>query len=402
MPSELFDPMLELAIRVAKKGQRAKPPISPPARVAPILKFKKISTKAKEAIYETVDTDAEFRGRVAAAATEAKVGRIGMMFLERPDGWQDFVDTMVDAAEEPVVESTSQIARLEDAVRVAEGSRDAARSDLADADERLRARDEEIERLRGEVKIATDELAKVQKSNDELTAQRQRAVGELKHTEEVMVRHITERKRLEALVATMTAAQLSTTHVGGAVTNAEVCSALDDMEATLSELREQVESLRGSATPEAVAVERRVPLPVPHGLFDTSVEYAEYLFSIPAMTVLIDGYNVTKEADPNKDLDLQREWLLNGLAALAARRDVSFEVVFDGADVAVPNAAGRNGVRCRFTTADVEADDEIIAMVASMDRTKPVTVVSSDKRVRAGANAGGANVLYSRQLIDLL
>ena len=254
MPSELFDPMLELAIRVAKKGQRAKPPISPPARVAPILKFKKISTKAKEAIYETVDTDAEFRGRVAAAATEAKVGRIGMMFLERPDGWQDFVDTMVDAAEEPVVESTSQIARLEDAVRVAEGSRDAARSDLADADERLRARDEEIERLRGEVKIATDELAKVQKSNDELTAQRQRAVGELKHTEEVMVRHITERKRLEALVATMTAAQLSTTHVGGAVTNAEVCSALDDMEATLSELREQVESLRGSATPEAVAV----------------------------------------------------------------------------------------------------------------------------------------------------
>ena len=120
------------------------------------------------------------------------------------------------------------------------------------------------------------------------------------------------------------------------------------------------------------------------------------------MTVLIDGYNVTKEADPNKDLDLQREWLLNGLAALAARRDVSFEVVFDGADVTVPNAAGRNGVRCRFTTADVEADDEIIAMVASMDRTKPVTVVSSDKRVRAGANAGGANVLYSRQLIDLL
>ena len=200
----------------------------------------------------------------------------------------------------------------------------------------------------------------------------------------------------------MTAAQLSTTQVGGAVTNAEVCSALDDMEATLSELREQVESLRGSATPEAVAVERRVPLPVPHGLFDTSVEYAEYLFSIPAMTVLIDGYNVTKEADPNKDLDLQREWLLNGLAALAARRDVSFEVVFDGADVTVPNAAGRNGVRCRFTTADVEADDEIIAMVASMDRTKPVTVVSSDKRVRAGANAGGANVLYSHQLIDLL
>ena len=151
-----------------------------------------------------------FRARVAEAATEAKVGRIGMMFLERPDGWRDFVDTMVDAAEEPVVESSSQIARLEDAVRVAEGSRDAARSDLAEADERLRERDEEIERLRGEVKIAADELAKVRKVNDELSAQRQRAVGELKHTEEVMVRHVTERKRLEALVATMT---LSLIHI---------------------------------------------------------------------------------------------------------------------------------------------------------------------------------------------
>ena len=41
-------------------------------------------------------------------------------------------------------------------------------------------------------------------------------------------------------------------------------------------------------------------------------------------------------------------------------------------------------------------------MVAAMDRTKPVTVVSTDKRVRAGAASGGANVLYSRQLIDLV
>ena len=57
--------MLRLALNVAKKGQRAKPPIPAPAKVAPILKFKKISTKAKEAIYETVDTDEEFRARVA-------------------------------------------------------------------------------------------------------------------------------------------------------------------------------------------------------------------------------------------------------------------------------------------------------------------------------------------------
>ena len=120
------------------------------------------------------------------------------------------------------------------------------------------------------------------------------------------------------------------------------------------------------------------------------------------MTVLIDGYNVTKEADPNKELDLQREWLLNGLAGLTGRYTTIFEVVFDGADVATPQAPPRHRVRCRFTTAGIEADDEIIAMVNAMDERRPVTVVSSDKRVRAGANTGGANIVHSRQIIELL
>ena len=73
MPSDLFDPMLELALSVAKKGRRAKPPVPAPPKVAPILKFKKVPNKAKEALYDTLDADEEFRSRVAEAATEAKV-----------------------------------------------------------------------------------------------------------------------------------------------------------------------------------------------------------------------------------------------------------------------------------------------------------------------------------------
>ena len=214
MPSDLFDPMLELALSVAKKGRRAKPPVPAPPKVAPILKFKKVPNKAKEALYDTLDVDEEFRSRVAEAATEAKVGRIGMMFLERPDGWQDFVDTMVDAAVEPVIESSGQIARLEEAVVAAKTSRDAARAEAETAQRALADRDGEIEQLREELETVRSELAKVNAASQELAAERKRAVGELKHTEEVMVRHITERKRLEALVETMTAAQLSTNQVG--------------------------------------------------------------------------------------------------------------------------------------------------------------------------------------------
>lgn len=120
------------------------------------------------------------------------------------------------------------------------------------------------------------------------------------------------------------------------------------------------------------------------------------------MTVLIDGYNVTKEAQPDQPLDVQRDWLLQGLATLASRHDARFEVVFDGADVAAPNRSPHDRVRHRFTPAGVEADDDIIDSVASLDQTRPVTVVSSDRRVRDGAKAGGANVIHSRQLAALL
>ena len=259
-----------------------------------------------------------------------------MMFLERPDGWRDFVDTMVEAAEEPVVESSSQIGRLEQSLSAVTNARDSARQELAQAQSTLQDRDAEIETLRGELEAARAELEKVQESNGDLVSQRERAVSELKHTEEVMTRHVTERKRLEALTETMTAAQLSTTQVGGSITDGDVRSAVDDLTKTVASLQEQLDTLRSAATPEAVAVERRVPLSVPHGLFDDSVEYAEYLLNIPGMTVLIDGYNVTKEAQTNQDLDLQREWLLNGLATLAARYAAEFEVVFDGADVSRP------------------------------------------------------------------
>lgn len=402
MPSDLFDPMLDLALRVAKKGERSKPPIAAPAKVASVMKFSKVPAKAKEAVFDALDTDADFRARVAEAATEAKVGRTAMMFLERPDGWQEFVDTMVEAADEPIVESTSQIARLEESLEATSTDLNRARSELEDSQATLLERESSIESLEAEVAEANRELAELRETNEDLVSQRQRAVGELKHTEEVMARHVAERKRLETLVDTMTAAQLSTDQVGGAVTDGEVRSAADAMAETITALQGQLQALRDAATPEAVPVQRRVPLAVPHGLFDDSVEYADYLFNIPGMTVLIDGYNVTKEAHSEMALDIQRDWLLNGLATLASRNGTHFRVIFDGADVDAPNARTHDRVRHRFTPAGIEADDEIIDSVASMDRTKPVTVVSSDKRVREGAKAGGANLLYSHQLLHFL
>lgn len=403
MPSSLFDPLLDLALSVAKKGKKKKPPIAPPARLVPMLKFAKLPDKAKEAVLEVLDTDDDFRARVAKAATEKAVGRTGLAYVERNDGWETFVNQMLEAADEPVITSTTPSKKAVHQLEVAERARDRAE---AEADE-LRSKVEQLEAQLAantpKLDAAETERDELQRANDELAEQRQRAVAELKRTEEIMARHVAERKRLEALVETMTAAQLSTATVGGGVTDHEVRLAIEVMEGSIGDMQQQLELLRRAATPEKVATARRVALPVPHGLFDDSVEYAEYLLSIPNMAVLIDGYNVTKLAHDAWELERQRGWLEQGVRALAARTGARFDIVFDGADVVDGGQRSRSdGVDVRFSPDGVEADDVIIESVAAIDGLRPVTVVSSDKRVRDGAQNGGANLLYSKQLVEIL
>ena len=200
----------------------------------------------------------------------------------------------------------------------------------------------------------------------------------------------------------MTTAQLSTTAVGGTLNNEQVRDAVGAIEALIADASAQLDSLRSAATPEQVVVERRVPLRVPHGLLDDSVEYAEYLLAIPNMTVLVDGYNVTKLAHYDQPLEQQRSWLEQQLCGLLGSVTASFDVVFDGADVDVDSRSLDPRVRVRFSPDGVEADDVIIDSVSAMDRARPVTVISSDKRVRAGVTERGANVLHSAQLVALL
>ena len=402
MTSTLFDPILDLALTVAKKGKRAKPAIAPPARLVPMLKFTKLPDKAKATVLDVLDTDAEFRKRVATAATEKAVGRTGMAYLERNDGWEAFVNQMLEAADEPIIEASSPSKKALHQLEVSERARKRAEDELAELHRQV-AILEAFEAGRGSEHAAlTAERDELAKANAELAEQRQRAVSELKRTEEIMARHIAERKRLESLVETMTAAQLSTTAVGGAVTDAEVRSTIELLEGSMADMSMQLAALRRAATPERVPTARRVALPVPHGLLDDSIEYAEYLLSVPNMTVLVDGYNVTKLAHDDWDLDRQRAWLDQGLRSLVARVSATFDVVFDGADVVAPAASRDSGVRIRFSPDGVEADDVIIEAVAAIDQTRPVTVVSSDKRVRSGAAKSGANVLFSVQLLALL
>ncbi|MDQ2825680.1 MAG: NYN domain-containing protein, partial [Actinomycetota bacterium] len=149
---------------------------------------------------------------------------------------------------------------------------------------------------------------------------------------------------------------------------------------------------------------RRIPVPLPPGVLDDSVEAADHLVRVPGMTLLVDGYNASLSVWPELSIAEQRRRLVDALAELAARTGVDASVVFDGADTAWPGASPTTSrhVKVSFSPADVEADDVILDRVAGLDPSRRVLVASSDRRVRDGAVTMGANVISSAQLLRAL
>ena len=353
--------------------------------------------KAKQVVLDVLDNDEVFRKRVARGVTEAEHGRFTHDYLVRPDGWETFIANMVEA-DGPISDSSSgSVAELEDRLEMATAARAAAEADAKQVRIELHSADDELEKAYDASDALQAKIADLANEVEQLKEQRKKAVSELKKTESVMARHIAARKQLEATIEQMTSAQLSSATVGGSITDEEVRVGLDAIDFTIEDLRTQLGSLRRAATPERIDVHRRVPLAAPLGLADDSVEFANYLLSVPNIVVFVDGYNVTKHAVPELELADQRSWLERVITARLATMSGRFEVVFDGADVASAHANANPQLRVRFSPDGVEADDVIIAAAKATNAHQPVAVVSSDKRVRDGAIAAGANVLASAQ-----
>lgn len=149
---------------------------------------------------------------------------------------------------------------------------------------------------------------------------------------------------------------------------------------------------------------RRRPAALPPAVFDDTVEAANHLVRVPAVLVLVDGYNAAKALWPDvAPLEL-RERLVDALSELEARTGAAIHVVFDGADVGgrTPRLGGRRAVRVTFSPPDVEADDVILDLVDEIPVQRPVVVASSDRRVQDGARTRGASVISSAQLAAVL
>ncbi|MGB3056429.1 MAG: hypothetical protein WBB52_16405, partial [Acidimicrobiales bacterium] len=87
-----FDPRLlrqacVLALKVAAEGDLAEPRIPSPTAIRPLFGFRKLSAAAYRRIRVVVESDDDFRLRVADEATEMLVGRAGWLWLTQPEGW---------------------------------------------------------------------------------------------------------------------------------------------------------------------------------------------------------------------------------------------------------------------------------------------------------------------------
>ncbi|MFC7344101.1 NYN domain-containing protein [Saccharopolyspora griseoalba] len=126
------------------------------------------------------------------------------------------------------------------------------------------------------------------------------------------------------------------------------------------------------------------------------------LLTLPAVHLIVDGYNVTKTGYPELPLADQRDRLAHQLAALSARTGAEVTVVFDGADVLAVPTAGPRGVRVLFSEAGVQADDVIRDLVAAEPKGRQLVVATSDRAVVTSVQRRGAYAVPSAVLVERL
>lgn len=352
--------------------------------------------------------DDDFRAHAAVQVaalpleTDDPVDAAARAWLTREDGWEavvaDVVATLAeregsdDPAQAEVARLAGQVAALQadlaalraehraeldrsradhkvlrqrlgearSALKAAEGERDTARSarDVAvtAAEAVTRATDAELRRLRLQLEEAESGLAATRRD-----ARSERDAGTIR-----------ARLLLDAVVESATGLrrELGLPAVTG--------SPADAVEAELA----GVDAAPASSAPATPAL-------------------LEQMLGLPRARLIVDGYNVTKQAWPSASLEAQRSRLVAALGPVVARSGAETTVVFDAAESTARTVMpAPRGVRVVFSPEGVIADDVIRQLVAAEPRGRVVVVVSSDQAigrdvVRVGARAVPASALIS-------
>ena len=444
-PTTLLKPALEAVMQVARDGEAAEPTQPAPAQLRRYLRFARLPAPALDIARRVVEEDDAFRQRVAEQLTEADVGEAGWLWLSRPDGWEARLEELKKHQQEQEHalheeraerEAHRRLSGAEDRARRAEVALTARTRELAEARE-------ELARERAMRDAAETEHARIAATVDELVAQRNAAVRQLKEVEAELaqrsadLRHARHEIRMrEAEVSNLTTNTAAIQPAAPAppvesqpaspspapVLRAELSKLIADAASAADQLSGALAGAAGLLAPATVpepaaapapasalagprhlASSNRVPVRLPPGITDDSMEAVDHLVRAPGALLLVDGYNISQAAWFQDPIARQRSRLVDALAELHGRSGVEVEVVFDGADVdRIADRPARPAVRVRFSAPGVEADDVVLSLVDAAPSRRPVIVASSDHRVRDGARRRGANVIGARQLLSAL
>src|SRR5438309_1951147 len=93
-PTALLKPALEAVMQVARQGEAAEPTEPAPAQLRRYLRFARLPAPALDIARRVVEEDDAFRERVAQQLTEDDVGEAGWLWLSRPDGWEERLEEL--------------------------------------------------------------------------------------------------------------------------------------------------------------------------------------------------------------------------------------------------------------------------------------------------------------------
>ncbi|HYH51871.1 MAG TPA: NYN domain-containing protein [Acidimicrobiia bacterium] len=159
---------------------------------------------------------------------------------------------------------------------------------------------------------------------------------------------------------------------------------------------------RNAGAPVSRRSARRAPVRLPPGMLQDDPAAIEAMVRTRNLAVIVDGYNVTMLAWPEASAAEQRERLCDALAEFQLRFRCEVTVVFDGAEVPGVRPLRRRNLRVVFSAAGQEADEVVVGEVMFRPEDVPVIVVSSDREVKAKAEAEGATVLSADALLQLM
>jgi predicted RNA-binding protein with PIN domain len=387
---------IEFAVLVAEEANKGKRSLPFPKELRAQFGVARIPTGALGRLRRVIEADDTFRTRIAVGAVPELVDPIGILWLQRPAGWEDRVRELlaIRAAEE-------HDADLRTALKRAEKRRVAAEQVAIRSQATIIEQQATSDSLRHDLDGVRADLAKAEEALGELRNELVDVRNEARHARD---REAALRAKLDAARRSGDAAPAVPAPVVPRVDVAE----LDDIAQAVRAIGDRVDALVASASPATTSdvqaervPERRRPLRLPGGVIASSRSAAEFLLRTDA-AVVVDGYNVAKLGWPADRLDEQRRRLLDGLENLVRRHGTDVTVIFDGSTVVGAHADRRRMVRVAYSPEGVTADDVIRDEVRRLPAARAIVVVTNDAEIVRDVRALGANVLPSNALLAAL